>query len=238
MAHLSCPFRRQEAGRFLRKLPLHFFRKAAETEGEMLKTILYIDGFNLFYSAVKGTPLRWLNPMFLIERAFPRNQIIGTKYFTAKVSALPNNPGQPIRQLMFWRALRTLPNLEIIEGDFRTRKVRWLLFFTPAKFCCTVFKTEEKGSDVFLATHLLLDGFRNRYECAIVISGDSDLVTPIRMVRNELKKSVGVLNPQRLSGPNRRPPRKERRLATSRQLLPKRYYLGAIVGGAISEFHD
>jgi len=50
----------------------------------------------------------------LIERAFPRNQIVGTKYFTAKVSALPDNPGQPIRQMIFWRALRTLPNLEIL----------------------------------------------------------------------------------------------------------------------------
>ena len=81
-----------------------------------MKTILYIDGFNLFYSAIKGTPLRWLNPVALIGRAFPNNQIIGTKFFTAKVKALPNNPGQPIRQLMFWRALQTLPNLEIIEG--------------------------------------------------------------------------------------------------------------------------
>jgi hypothetical protein len=143
----------------------------------------------------------------LIERAFPRNQIAGTKYFTAKVSALPNNPGQPIRQMMFWRALRTLPNLEIIEGDFRTRKVPMAVVSPPPNFI-TVFKTEEKGSDVNLAAHLLLDGFRNQYECAIVISGDSDLVTPIRMVRDELKKPVGVLNPQRLSGPNCRPPRK------------------------------
>ena len=34
------------------------------------------------------------------------------------------------------------------------------------------------------------------------------MVTPIRMVRDELKKPVGILNPQRLSGPNSRPPRK------------------------------
>jgi uncharacterized LabA/DUF88 family protein len=172
-----------------------------------LKTILYIDGFNLFYSAVKGTPLRWLNPVSLIARAFPRNQIIGTKYFTARVTALPNNPGQPIRQLMFWRALRTVHNLQIIEGDFRTREVMAAVVTPPPNFM-KVFKTEEKGSDVNLAAHLLLDGFRGNYECTIVVSGDSDLVTPIRMVRDELKKPIGVLNPQRLSGPNCRPPRK------------------------------
>jgi hypothetical protein len=53
-----------------------------------------------------------------------------------------------------------------------------------------------------------MDAFRNRFDCAIVVSGDSDLVTPIRMVRNELKLPVGVLNPQRLSGPGKRNERK------------------------------
>ncbi len=172
-----------------------------------MKTILYIDGFNLFYSAIKGTPLRWLNPVSLVARAFPKNQIVAAKFFTAKVSALPSNPGQPIRQMMFWRALHTLPDLQIIEGDFRTREIMAAVVNPPPNFM-RVFKTEEKGSDVNLATHLLLDGFRDRYECAIVVSGDSDLVTPIRMVRDELKKPVGILNPQRLSGPNCRPPRK------------------------------
>jgi hypothetical protein len=55
---------------------------------------------------------------------------------------------------------------------------------------------------------LLLDGFQNRYDAAIVISGDSDLVTPIKMVRTVLMKPIGVLNPQRISGPNARPPRR------------------------------
>ena len=172
-----------------------------------MKTILYIDGFNLYYSAIKATPLRWLNPVALVSRAFSHNQIVGTKYFTAKVNALPNNPGQPIRQMILWRALKTLPNFEIIEGDFRTREVMASVVTPPPPFI-KVFKTEEKGSDVNLAAHLLLDGFRDKYECAIVVSGDSDLVTPIRMVRDELKKPVGILNPQRLSGPNCRPARK------------------------------
>jgi hypothetical protein len=79
---------------------------------------------------------------------------------------------------------------------------------SPPPNTILVYKTEEKGSDVNLASHLLLDGFRDSYECAIVISGDSDLVTPIRMVRDQLAKPVGVLNPQRLTGPDKRPERK------------------------------
>jgi len=61
---------------------------------------------------------------------------------------------------------------------------------------------------VNLGAHLLMDGFLGRYEAAIVVTGDSDLVTPIRMVREHLQRPVGVLNPQRLSGPECRPVRR------------------------------
>jgi hypothetical protein len=55
---------------------------------------------------------------------------------------------------------------------------------------------DEKGSDVNLASHLLMDGFNKSYDTAIVISNDSDLFTPVKMVRDELKNRVIVANPQ------------------------------------------
>jgi uncharacterized LabA/DUF88 family protein len=58
-----------------------------------------------------------------------------------------------------------------------------------------VIKTEEKGSDVNLATHLLHDAHRGPFDVAVVISNDSDLLEPIRIVRRELGKRVGILNP-------------------------------------------
>jgi len=58
-----------------------------------------------------------------------------------------------------------------------------------------VIKVEEKGSDVNLASHLLLDAFYKRFEVAVVISNDSDLVTPIRMVQEQMGFNVFVLNP-------------------------------------------
>lgn len=182
--------------------PLHFPGRGPWT----VTTFLYIDGFNLYYSAVKGTPLRWLDPVSLVARAFPRNEIVCTKYFSARVSPLPGDPGQPMRQQFYWRALRTLPDLEIILGEFRTRRVRAAVVSPPPN-TVEVYKTEEKGSDVNLAAHLLLDGFLGRYEAAIVVTGDSDLISPIKMVRSSLSKPVGVLNPQRTSGPGCRPPR-------------------------------
>ena len=60
-----------------------------------------------------------------------------------------------------------------------------------------IIHTEEKGSDVNLATHLLLDGFRNRYDSAVVISNDSDFATTIQAVKDDLKKNIGVISPYR-----------------------------------------
>lgn len=63
----------------------------------------------------------------------------------------------------------------------------------PAKI--QVLKTEEKGSDVNIASYLLLDGFKAEYDCAVLVTNDSDLKEPIRMVRDELSLRVGILNP-------------------------------------------
>jgi hypothetical protein len=58
-----------------------------------------------------------------------------------------------------------------------------------------VVKVEEKGSDVNLASHLLLDAFQGNFDVAAVLSNDSDLVEPIRIVTKVLGKPVGLLSP-------------------------------------------
>ena len=60
-----------------------------------------------------------------------------------------------------------------------------------------VVKTEEKGSDVNLATHLLSDGYQGKYEAAVLITNDSDLLEAVRIVREELNLSVGIINPHK-----------------------------------------
>jgi uncharacterized LabA/DUF88 family protein len=73
------------------------------------------------------------------------------------------------------------------------------LAFPPPgqKTFAQVIRTEEKGSDVNLAAHLLMDAFDNAFECAVIISGDSDLRAPVQVVADRLYKTVGVLNPQK-----------------------------------------
>ena len=162
-----------------------------------MKTCLYVDGFNLYYGAVKDTPHKWLDIARLSQALLPKNQILKIKYFTALVSARPGDPGKPTRQQIYLRALRTLPNLEIIYGHFLEHEVPMLRAGSPPhnpQFV-RVIKTEEKGSDVNIAAHLVNDGHKGFYQVAILITNDSDLVEPIRIVRQELNLTVGILNP-------------------------------------------
>jgi len=166
-------------------------------ENQVIPSYVYVDGFNLYYGAVKRTPYKWLDIQKMVQLILPKNQILKIKYFSARVNGRPQDPNQPIRQQMYLRALGTIPNLEIILGHFLSHPVRLPLVnpITGHNSYAEVIKTEEKGSDVNIATHLLHDGYQGTYGVAIVISNDSDLVEAIKIVRNELNKAVIVLNP-------------------------------------------
>lgn len=162
-----------------------------------MKANIYIDAFNLYYGCLKNSPYRWLDLAKLAQILLPNDQIHKIKYFTAKVSARPKDPNQPIRQQLYLRALGTLPNVQIIYGHFLQSTVRMQLVNPIGNMTSVeVYKTEEKGSDVNLATHLLHDGHLKNYELAVVISNDSDLVEPIRLVKTDLGLEVGIFNPQ------------------------------------------
>jgi hypothetical protein len=88
-----------------------------------IKTNVYIDGFNFYYGALRKTPYRWVNVRKLCELLLPRNAIADIKYFTALVSARPNDPDQAIRQQLYLRALRTLPGISVHLGHFLSHEV-------------------------------------------------------------------------------------------------------------------
>ena len=58
-----------------------------------------------------------------------------------------------------------------------------------------VIKTEEKGSDVNLAVHLLNDGWLDAYDCTVVVSNDSDIAEAMRLVRQHRDKRIGLVTP-------------------------------------------
>lgn len=174
-----------------------------------MRTIVYVDGFNLYYGALRPAPhrpsgYRWLDLGALCTRLLPRDQIVGIKYFTALVETAPWKPGKPRRsssQQTYLRALETVPTLTIHYGHFLSHPVKRRLVKAPrgGSPYRDVWHTEEKGSDVNLASHLLIDGFRARYDLAVIVSNDGDLKEPVHFVRHDLQTPVGILNPH----PNR-----------------------------------
>ena len=168
---------------------LHF-RKAA------VVTNVYIDGFNLYYGSLKGNPtLKWLNPAEMCRILLPNREIHRIRYFTARISPLPHDPQAPHRQSIYLRALETIPNLTIHLGEFARRRANLPLADKDPTEIVTVIKMEEKRSDVNLATYLLVDCFDGEFDEAVVISNDSDLTLPIKMVSERFGKRVGTINP-------------------------------------------
>lgn len=177
-----------------------------------MRASVYIDGFNLYYGAVADTAYRWLNVVELCRRLLPRDDVTRVRYFTALVSDTRSDPSKSVRQQTFMRALETLPEIEVTYGSFlaNVRRMplakarpedagvpRLVSLQRSGPTSAVVLRTEEKGSDVNLATMLVADAFRGEFEVAAVLSTDSDLALPIDLVRRELGLPVGVLFPKK-----------------------------------------
>jgi hypothetical protein len=196
------------------------------------KANVYVDGFNLYAGALYKTKgCKRLDIRLLSEQLFPDLEIQTIKYFTAEISADPSDPGASGRQRAYWRALQTDPDLVIIKGKFFSNNKRKPLANPLPRGNCTepdcpkcdqhatVRIIEEKMSDVNLATHLLKDGFLNLYDLAIVITNDTDLCEPIRVVRDTIGKEIIIVRP--VSRPGRVPSFGLQEVATKLKYITK-----------------
>lgn len=167
-----------------------------DTPKRASRAIVYVDGFNLYYGAIKDTPYRWLDLAKLADMMLPDQDVIEVKYFTAIV----DSPTGSVRQQKYIRALESLGRVTTYRGHFLSHTKR-----RPRATRCAqcgdkfadVIVTEEKGTDVNLAAHLMYDACMDAFDVAAVISNDSDLVMPILLAREKCGKTVGVINPQK-----------------------------------------
>ena len=158
----------------------------------MKKTIVYIDGLNLYYSLLKGTKYRWLDIEKLMISIFHQhNDIVAIKYFTATV--LDDGSGAIARQNDYLDALAfACPHVQIIRGHFDRYKNK--MVSTHDNTLVEVWKTEEKKTDVNLATHLINDAHKNLCDCAILLSNDTDFLGALQMYKTEFpEKTLGYL---------------------------------------------
>lgn len=166
-----------------------------------MRTNVYIDGFNLYY-AVRAFNSKWLDLSALCAKLLPAHNINRIQYFTAIVKARPHDLSAPVRQGIYLRALKTVPNIKIHDYGHFVDHVHVLpqcpfAYSNSSKrpLVVSVMKTDEKGSDVNLASFLLTDCFDGDYDQAVVISNDADLTKPIELVITRYHKNVTVINP-------------------------------------------
>lgn len=147
--------------------------------------IVYIDRFNLYYGAVKGTPHKWLDLTAFSRAITPsRYAVERIRYFTAKVAAIPSNPSVHVRQAAYLDALAAhCTNLEIHYGHFLRHAVTAEDANVRGRYH-RVWKNEEKGSDVNLAVHLVHDAFTAGHQASVLVSNDSDLLEAVRLVKS------------------------------------------------------
>ena len=155
-------------------------------------------GINLYYGALKGTPFKWLDLVALFEKILqPHHDILTVKYFTARVSGTPADQSKPQRQDVYLRALRGYrPEVEVYFGHFLSHRVHAPLAHPVGnRRSADVIRTEEKGSDVNLAVHLVNDAWLDAYDCAVVVSNDSDIAEAMRLVKEHRGKQIGLMTP-------------------------------------------
>jgi len=161
----------------------------------MDNVIAYIDGYNLYFGLREKGWKRfyWLNLQRLAELFLKPNQIlIETIYFTTIVKR-PDDKRR--RQQVFLEALQTLPNLSIFYGHFLSDSI-------TCRRCGHTYTTHhEKMTDVNISVELMKDAFQDRFDLALLISADSDLVSPVRTVQQLFpqKKVITIFPPGRFS---------------------------------------
>ena len=105
------------------------------------RTIVYVDGFNFYYRALRKRPsCKWVNPIKLCENILNEtHKYVGLKYFSARVNDTPDDLSKSQRQDIYFRAIKTIPNSQVILGHFSRHKT-WMDLVTPIKIKQEVLK--------------------------------------------------------------------------------------------------
>lgn len=155
----------------------------------MSRVACFIDGFNLYHvlHACHPAYCKWTNYRKLAEHfVLPGDALADVYYFTAGAYW---DEGKMERHAAFMKAQRHF-GVKVVLGKFKEK-------YLTCKLCKRPYMShEEKESDVNLAIHLLSLAYENKYDKAFIVSGDSDFVSAIKLVREKFPRlTIGVLVP-------------------------------------------
>lgn len=185
-----------------------------------MRTIIYVDGYNLFYSLLSKSSFKWLDLINLFENELLRNillpntkkqaefDLIKLKFFTAPIlGRFATDPKSPDRQAHYHRALKTHcgDRLEIIQGFHLPAITTGYPVQGTDHDRLNVSVMEEKQTDVNIGLHMYRDSVRDNCDAIVLCSNDSDLEPAMRMIRTDFPDmTLGLVLPRGSSNPRAR----------------------------------
>ena len=172
----------------------------------ILRTIAYVDGYNLFFGCLKSTPYKWLDLVRLIETILhvqdPSSELVQVKYFTAPIKAKLASRGEEATQAQqtYHRALEARGRLTIFQGWYSLEHAYAPRFQAPPnkQDRVAIWRLEEKETDVAIALQLYRDTVRGHCEQVVLVSNDSDLVPALKLVLEDAPAvRRGIVFPRR-----------------------------------------
>lgn len=184
----------------------------------IIRTRIYIDGYNFYYGCLKGSPYKWLDLYTLFTKYIlpsvayppsdpskPKYVTPVIKYFTAEIiDKAAKAPDSVQSQQQYHRALRLLyqDEIEVIKGYYSVApQYAWLVDAKNPKALprdcerVEVWKFEEKQSDVNLALHAFCDAIKGDVDQIVVVTNDTDIAPMLEHVRLHTDVIVGLVNP-------------------------------------------
>jgi 6-hydroxy-3-succinoylpyridine 3-monooxygenase len=180
-----------------------------------LRTRVYIDGYNLYYGCLKGTPYKWLDLIILFDRYILPSSApsasclvpLGIKFFTAKILEQAAKALDSVSsQARYHTALSKLysDRIALIEGYYSITQTKARLIDTAApntwaRDCkqTLVWKLEEKQSDVNLALQAYHDALTGEVDQVVIVTNDTDIAPALQMIRTHTAVKIGVVIPSR-----------------------------------------
>lgn len=191
-------------------VPVFSFLRQGE---HFVRTKVYVDGYNLYYGCLKGTPHKWLDLYALFrDKVLPSSspaecELIGIKFFTAPILEKASRALDSVSsQSRYHTALSKMyaAEIEVIKGYYSMTKAmaRIVDQAEPDKWprdceAIQVWKLEEKQSDVNLALHAYHDSVMNNVDQVVIVTNDTDIAPALQMIRTFTTVQIGLVVPTR-----------------------------------------
>ena len=169
-----------------------------------MRTVAYVDGYNLYFGRLKYTPYKWLDASRLLGEILrvqdPDTHLDCTKFYTASIKAKLARLGDASVQAQnaYHRALEATGGVELHCGKYSLESTYAVVYAEPPNKNdrVKVWRMEEKQTDVKIALHMYTDALRGNIDQIVLVTNDSDLVPALQMIRQDFPKvRVGVIFP-------------------------------------------